>query len=59
MMEMPPPHNISQIRGLQGRLQAICRFISQLEDKSHKFTKTLHKGANYEWNKDCYQSLVH
>ena len=34
IMDMPPPHNISQMRGLQGRLQFICRFISQLVDRS-------------------------
>ena len=28
IMDMPPPYNISQMRGLQGRLQSICRFIS-------------------------------
>jgi len=28
IMDMPPPHNISQMTGLQGQLQSICRFIS-------------------------------
>ena len=47
IMDMPPLCNISQMRGLQGRLQSICRFISQLADRSQPFTKTLHKGVKY------------
>ena len=47
MMDMAQPHNISQMRGLQGRLQSIRRFISQLADRSQPFTKTLHKGVKY------------
>jgi hypothetical protein len=53
ILEMPPPKNIRQMRGLQGRLQSIRRFISQLADKSQPFTKTLHKGVTYQWNKEC------
>lgn len=34
IMEMPPPHSIKKMRGLQGWLQSIRRFISQLADKS-------------------------
>ena len=53
IMDMPPPRNISQMRGLQGRLQSIRRFISQLADRSQPFTKTLHKGVKYNWSQDC------
>ena len=41
------------MRGLQGRLQSMQWFISQLANKSQPFTKTLHKGVTYDWNKDC------
>lgn len=58
IMEMPPPCNISQIRGLQRIFQSIHKFISQLEDKSQTFTKTLHKCVKYVWNKDCDHSLT-
>ena len=47
IMDMPPPCNISQMRCLQGQLQSIRRFISQLADRSQHFTKTLHKGVKY------------
>ena len=39
IMDMPPPRNISQMRSLQGRLQSIRRFISQLADRSQPFNK--------------------
>lgn len=58
IMDMPPPHNISQMRSLQGRLLSIRRFISQLVDRSQPFTKTLHKGVKYNWSQDCDQSLT-
>ena len=57
IMDMPPPHNISQMRALQGQLQSIHRFISQLVDRPQPFTKTLHKGVKYNWSQDCEQSL--
>ena len=41
IMDMPPLRNISQMRGLQGRLQSIRRFISQLADRSQTFYKDL------------------
>lgn len=41
IMEMSPPKNVSQMRTLQGRLQSIRCFISQLEDKAQPFTKAL------------------
>lgn len=52
-MEMQPPKNISQMRTLQGRVQSIRRFISQLADISQPFTKTLHKGVTFAWNEEC------
>ena len=58
IMEMPPPHSIKKMRGLQGRLQSIWRFISQLADKSQPFAKTLCKGVTYTWNEDCDKNFT-
>ena len=58
IMDMPPPHNISQMRGFQERLQSIHKLISQLENKSQPFTKTLHKGVKYNQSKDYDQILT-
>ena len=33
ILEMEAPRNLKQLRGLQGRLQSIRRFIAQLADK--------------------------
>ena len=58
IIEIPPPHNIRQMRGHQGHLQSIQWFISQLADKSQTFTKTLHKGVTYDWNEDCDKGIA-
>ena len=52
IMDMPPK-NINQLRSLQGHLQSIRRFISQLADKAQAFNKNIHKGSTYIWNSDC------
>ena len=57
IMEMLPPRNINQLKSLQGCLQSIRRFISQLVDKAQSFNKNFHKGSTHIWNDDCQQSL--
>ena len=42
---------------MQGHLQSIRRFISQLADKAQAFNKNLHKGSTHIWNSGCQQSL--
>ena len=49
---MPPPANLKQLQSLQGKLQAIRRFIAQLYDKCKPFTKLLKKGVEYHWGKE-------
>ena len=53
IMHMPPPKNICQLRSLQGRLESIRRFISQLANNAQAFNKNLHKGSTHVWNSDC------
>src|SRR5271156_6714973 len=53
ILEMTPPRNISQMRTLQGCLQSIRRFMSQLADKAQPFTKLLHKGVTFNWDEHC------
>ena len=55
--DMPPPKNISQMRSLQGCLQSIRRFISQLVDRAQPFNNKLHKGVKCVWNEDCQRSI--
>jgi len=57
IMEMSPPKNLSQLRSLQGKLQSIRRFISQLADKCHPFTHLLHKNVPFKWDDMCEQAF--
>ena len=43
ILEMPPPTNLKQLRSLQGKLQSIWRFISQLSDQCQPFHHLLKK----------------
>ena len=55
--EMPPPRNLKQLRSLQGKIQAIRRFISQLADKCQPFTHLLKKDIVFHWNEECQQAF--
>jgi len=57
IMEMPSPANLKQLCSLQGRLQSIHRFISQLVDKCHPFQHLLHKGEPFKWDEKCQQAF--
>lgn len=48
-MDMPPPHTLKWLRSLQGKLQLVCRFISQLLEKYQVFTH-LHKDESFKWD---------
>ena len=54
---MPPPSNIKQLQSLQGKIQAIRHFISQLLDKCKPFTKLLKKGTIFHWGKEQQDAL--
>lgn len=57
IVNMPPPRNVSQLKSLQGKIQAICRFVSQLADHTFAFTQFLKKNITFQWNKDCHQAF--
>jgi len=50
---MPEPKNLKELRGLQGRLAYIRRFISNLTGRCHPFGHLIKKGAPFEWDKSC------
>lgn len=58
IMEMGAPQNISQMRYLQGRIQSIRRFISQLAEKCHYFTQLLHKDTVLKWDGKCEEAFT-
>eukprot|EP01018_Ginkgo_biloba_P024701 Gb_11641 [translate_table: standard] len=55
--EMPPPKNLKQLRSLQGKIQAIKRFISQLADKCQPFMHLLKKDILFHWSEECQQAF--
>lgn len=57
IVNMPPPKNISQLRSLQGKMQVIRRFVSQLANMTFPFTQLLKKNITFQWNEDCHQAF--
>ncbi|ONK60678.1 uncharacterized protein A4U43_C08F21380 [Asparagus officinalis] len=55
IQELQPPRNLKELRGLQGRLAYIRRFISNLSDKCQPFSKPMKKGVCFVWDELCQQ----
>lgn len=54
---MKPPRNLKELRGLQGRLAYIRRFISNLSGRCQPFTRLMKKGVNFVWDQDCEEAF--
>ena len=54
VQEMQPPRDL---RGLQGRLVYIQRFISNLSRRCQPFTKLMKKGVSLIWDDACQQAF--
>ena len=57
IMEMPPPRNLRELRGLQGRLAYIRRFISNLSGRCQPFTRLMRKDVPFVWDDACQNAL--
>jgi len=55
VQEMQPPRNLRELRGLQGQLAYIRRFISNLSGRCQPFTKLMKKGVSFIWDEACQQ----
>ena len=55
--ELPPPKNLRELRGLQGRLAYIRRFISNLTGRCHLFLRLIKKGTPFVWDRACQDAL--
>jgi len=53
VQQMQPLRNIRELRGLQGRLAYIQRFISNLSERCQPFTKLMKKGVSFVWDDAC------
>ena len=57
IIDMPPPTSLKELRSLQGRMQSIRRFISNLAMRCEPFNHLLRKGVKFEWGPECQQSF--
>ncbi|XP_074304433.1 uncharacterized protein LOC141639153 [Silene latifolia] len=51
--EMPEPKTLKELRGLQGRLAYIQRFISNLAGRCQPFSHLMKKDAPFQWDEKC------
>ena len=49
IQNMQPPKNLKELRGLQGRLAYIRRFIANLSGSCQPFSKLMKKGISFIW----------
>jgi len=54
---MQPPRNLKDLRGLQGRLAYIRRFIANLSGHCQLFTRLMKKGVSFIWDDDCQKAF--
>ena len=57
IQDMPPSRNLKELRGLQGCLAYIRRFISSLAGCYRPFSYLMKKGAPFEWDDSCQKAF--
>ncbi|XP_058221003.1 uncharacterized protein LOC131331154 [Rhododendron vialii] len=57
ILEMPPSKNLKELKGLQGRLAYIRRFISNLAGRCLPFSRLMKKGIPFEWDQSCQNAF--
>src|SRR5436189_247190 len=57
IQDMPPPRSLRELRGLQGRLAYIRRFIANLSGKCQPFSKLMKKGVSFVWDRQCQEAF--
>ena len=53
ILEMPSPRILRELKGFQGRLAFIRRFISNLSGKCRPFSRLMKKGVDFVWDAEC------
>ena len=51
IQSMHPPKNLKELRGLQGRLAYIRRFIANVSGRYQPFSRLMKKGISFIWDK--------
>ena len=54
---MSPPRNLRELRGLQGKLAYIWRFISNLTGRCQPFLRLMKKDVPFIWDQSCQNAL--
>ena len=57
IIQMPPPRNLRELRGLQERLAYIKRFISNLSGRCQPFARLLKKDIPFIWDQACQNAF--
>src|SRR4051812_13112232 len=55
--DMEPPWSLKELRGLQGKLTYIRRFISNLSGRCQPFSKLMRKGVTFVWDQACQDAF--
>jgi hypothetical protein len=50
ILQLPPPHNIRQLQGLQGKANFLCRFIVNYANLTKGFMCLLKKDTLFIWD---------
>ncbi|XXG76973.1 hypothetical protein AAC387_Pa08g1224 [Persea americana] len=53
ILEMSSPRTLRELKGLQGRLAYIRRFISNLSGKCRPFSRLMKKCVDFVWDAEC------
>ncbi|GAA0183500.1 hypothetical protein LIER_42418 [Lithospermum erythrorhizon] len=54
---MPEPHNIHELKSLQGKLAYLRQFISNLVGRCQPFSRLMKKGVSFEWDESCRKAF--
>ncbi|XP_030940238.1 uncharacterized protein LOC115965196 [Quercus lobata] len=58
IQKMPEPKNLRELRGLQGKLAYIRRFISNLASRCQPFNRLMKKDVHFEWDEACSNAFA-
>ena len=57
ILEMHPPKTLKELKGIQGILAYIRRFIYNLFGKCKPFSRLMKKGVDFVWDKECDEAF--
>ena len=55
IVEMAPPKNVKEVQSLNGKVDALNKFLSRATDKCLPFFRTLKK--SFEWTAECRRAF--